>query len=83
MKKVLTSLCLTLACLSIATPALSAVKSATFQTSLTILEACRVDGNHGAPVVSCQMASNSHVAAASASATSPAIDGTPAWVVEF
>lgn len=83
MKKILTSLCLTVACLSVATPALCAIKTATFQTSLTILESCRVDGSRGAPVVSCQMASNAHVAAAPAMTGATPIEGTPAWLVEF
>lgn len=81
MKKSLTSLLLIIATLATATPAMSAIKTASFQTSLTILESCRVDGSRGAPVVSCQMASSSHVSASSQSAA--AVDGSPAWVVEF
>ena len=82
MKKFFATVTLMLASLSIATPALCAVKSATFQVSLTILESCRVDGNTGAPVVSCQMASSSLVAAAP-SQSAVAVDGSPAWVVTF
>lgn len=84
MKKSFVSLALTLTCLAIATPAVSAVKTATFQTTFTIVESCRVDGGPAAkstPVVSCQMASSSLVAASSQSAA--ATDGSPAWVVTF
>jgi hypothetical protein len=82
MKKFVAISTLMIASLSIATPALCAVKSATFQVSLTILESCRVDGKQGAPVVSCQMASSSLVAAAPAQSAT-AVDGAPAWVVTF
>jgi hypothetical protein len=88
MMKSLASLCLTIVALAVAAPAMSAVKTATFQTTFTILETCRVDGNNAtnaAPVVSCQMASSSFVASQSQAQAqaSMAAEGTPAWVVTF
>lgn len=85
MKKSFASFCLVLAAMATASPALcaiSAIGTATFQTSLTIVEGCRIDRNsdHGAglaaPTVSCDMAASALVAAA------PAQSG-PAWVVTF
>lgn len=80
MKKFAVTLSLAVACASLSTPAVSAIRSASFQTSLTILESCRVDGGVAVPVVSCQLASSASVMPASRAAVA---DGGPAWVVTF
>ena len=88
MKKSFASFCLVLAAMATAGPALCAITTistigtATFQTSLTIVEGCRVDSKfdasfrRGAPTVSCDMAASALVAAAAA-------QSGPAWVVTF
>lgn len=88
MKKSFASFCLVLAAMATAGPALCAITTistigtASFQTSLTIVEGCRVDSKldsssrRVAPTVSCDMAAGALVAAA------PAQSG-PAWVVTF
>lgn len=79
MKKPLILLGLALACAS-ATPALCAIRTASFATTLTVLESCRIDGAPRpgtAPLVSCQMASAALVSAQAGAA------GGPAWTVTF
>ncbi len=85
MKKAFAPFCLVLAAMATAGPALCAISTigtATFQTSLTIVEGCRVDSKvdasfrRGAPTVSCDMAASALVAAAAA-------QSGPAWVVTF
>jgi hypothetical protein len=84
MKKTQTTLllCALLAAMPAAVSA-AAIASASFQASLTVTDACRVDADARAPVVQCQLATPFQLAPRALQAAQESAGTAPRWIVTF